>query len=101
MRRKIHITIDEKILKKIEYIASELYISKSIIFDNLMEYTIKRQIKPSSGNIKRKKITTTVNPIIWHHFKEYADNNNLKYNALLEEALLKSYRNFTRKIKKS
>lgn len=101
MRKKIHLTIDKYMLQKIDFISSELYLPKGIIFDALMTYSLRKQLTPSRSDAIREKITTTVNPDTWLNFKEYCDLNHFKYNQLVETALSKDYRNFLSKIKAS
>lgn len=101
MRKKIHITLDIDLLNKLDFLSTQLYISKGHILDNLIAYSLKKELKPISRNIERKKITTTVNPLLWENYKNYADLHNYKYNTLLETAFYKQYRNYIRKIKSS
>ncbi len=99
MRKKIHLTIDEKVLQKINFVSSELYIPVGIIFDSLMEYSMKKQCRPLPADNNRQKITTTVNPDSWIRFKAYCDKNDYNYNKIIEASFNKQYRNYMRKIK--
>jgi hypothetical protein len=98
-RIKIHLTLDKSTYKKFEYISSQLYITKGLIIDELIEYVLKKELKCEYKLRDRYKITTTVNPNSWINFKKYADNNKLKYNQLIELAMSKRYSHYTRKIK--
>lgn len=98
MRKKIHLSLDVNTINKIEFICSNLLIPKGVLLDSLMDYALKKRILTKHNNHDRKKLTTTVNPIIWNNFTQYADSYKLKYNALLEEAMKRSYRNYLRKI---
>lgn len=99
MRTKIHLTIDKKVLQKIEFISSELYIPMGVIFDSLIEYSLKKQCAPLKTVVQRKKITTTVNPDSWNRFKAYCNVNHYKYNNILEASFNKKYRSYIRQIK--
>lgn len=76
-------TLDINFINKIDFLPKELYISKGHILDHLIKYSLKKDLKPTSKGIERRKSTTTVNPILWENFKKYADINNYKYNDLL------------------
>jgi hypothetical protein len=99
MRKKIHLTMDEDSLDKIESMSTYLYIPKGIVIDNLLEYVLRNEINCSHKNLNRSKLTTTVNPDLWKEFKEYADLHRYKYNHLLEEALSYEYKKYEKKIK--
>lgn len=98
-RIKIHLTLNQSTIKKLKHISHELFITKGMIIDDLIEYVIKKGLTCQYTNHSRYTLTTTVNPILWASFKEYADINEYKYNYLIELAVSKRYRYYTRKIK--
>lgn len=102
-RHRIHISIDVKLLSKLDLLSKNIDLPKGRILETTIENIISKKIETSKSNtelcsVKRNRLNTTVNSKLLKKFNSYAESSNEKLNYLIEKELPKTIKHLTRKL---